>query len=114
MEKAEGLVVRGADWSETSRIVTFWTREFGRVRVPMSQLHPVMLVPDAAVVTDQSVKMLFTVAPDGTVVPKPVELGPVTDDIIQTQQAVADRFHKLGLIPRPIVIREAIWTHAQS
>jgi RND family efflux transporter MFP subunit len=54
--------------------------QFGRVRVPMSQLHPVMLVPDAAVVTDQSVKMLFTVAPDGTVVPKPVELGPVTDD----------------------------------
>ena len=54
--------------------------QFGRVRVPMSQLHPTILVPDAAVVTDQSVKMLFTVGPDGTVVPKPVELGPVTDD----------------------------------
>jgi RND family efflux transporter MFP subunit len=53
--------------------------QFGRVRVPMSQLHPVMLVPDAAVVTDQSTKLLFTVAPDGTVVPKPVELGPVVD-----------------------------------
>ena len=53
--------------------------QFGRVRVPMSQLHPTLLVPDAAVVTDQSVKMLFTVSPDGTVVPKPVELGPVTD-----------------------------------
>jgi DNA repair protein RecO (recombination protein O) len=33
LEKAEGLIVRGADWSETSRIVTIWTREFGRVRV---------------------------------------------------------------------------------
>jgi len=54
--------------------------QFGRVRVPMSQLRPTILVPDAAVVTDQSVKMLFTVTPDGTVVPKPVELGPVTDD----------------------------------
>jgi RND family efflux transporter MFP subunit len=53
--------------------------QFGRVRVPMSQLHPVMLVPDAAVVTDQSTKLLFTVTPDGTVVPKPVELGPVVD-----------------------------------
>ena len=53
--------------------------QFGRVRVPMSQLHPVMLVPDAAVVTDQSTKLLFTVAPDNTVVPKPVELGPVVD-----------------------------------
>jgi RND family efflux transporter MFP subunit len=54
--------------------------QFGRVRVPMSQMRPTMLVPDAAVVTDQSVKMLFTVSSDGTVVPKPVELGPVTDD----------------------------------
>jgi RND family efflux transporter MFP subunit len=53
--------------------------QFGRVKVPMSQLHPVMLVPDAAVVTDQSTKLLFTVAPDGTVAPKPVELGPVVD-----------------------------------
>jgi len=54
--------------------------QFGRVRVPMSQLRPTMLVPDAAVVTDQSMKLLYTVAPDGTVVPKPVELGPVTDN----------------------------------
>ncbi len=53
--------------------------QFGRIRVPMSQLHSVLLVPDAAVVTDQSTKMLFSVAPDGTVVPKPVELGPVVD-----------------------------------
>src|SRR5215470_4861817 len=53
--------------------------QFGRVKVPMSQLHPVMLVPDAAVVTDQSTKLLFTVAPDGIVVPRPVELGPVVD-----------------------------------
>jgi DNA repair protein RecO (recombination protein O) len=31
-EKALALVVRGTDWSETSRIVTLWTREFGKVR----------------------------------------------------------------------------------
>jgi DNA repair protein RecO (recombination protein O) len=32
-EKALGLVVRTTDWSETSRIATIWTREFGKVRV---------------------------------------------------------------------------------
>src|SRR5437764_15443405 len=32
LEQATALVVRGADWSETSRIATLWTREFGRVR----------------------------------------------------------------------------------
>lgn len=31
-EKARALVVRTTDWSETSRIVTFWSREFGRMR----------------------------------------------------------------------------------
>jgi len=31
-EKALALVVRGTDWSETSRIVTLWTRELGKVR----------------------------------------------------------------------------------
>ena len=32
-EKALALVVRVTDWSETSRIATLWTREFGKVRV---------------------------------------------------------------------------------
>src|SRR5213082_653182 len=32
LEQATALVVRGADWSETSRVATLWTREFGKVR----------------------------------------------------------------------------------
>jgi RND family efflux transporter MFP subunit len=70
--------------------------QFGRVRVPMSQNRPTMLVPDAAVVTDQSVKMLFTVAPDGTVVPKPVDLGPVTDDNLRVVRS--------GIVPDDQII----------
>lgn len=31
-ERALALVVRGTDWSETSRIATLWTREFGKIR----------------------------------------------------------------------------------
>jgi RND family efflux transporter MFP subunit len=75
--------------------------QFGRVRVPMSQLHPTILVPDAAVVTDQSVKLLFAVSPDGTVVPKPVELGPVTDDglrVIRTGITPDDQIIINGLL----------------
>jgi sulfonate transport system substrate-binding protein len=41
-------------------------------------------------------------------------VGPVTDDIIATQQGVADRFFKLGLIPRPVVVRDAVWKPTQS
>ncbi|QWG19580.1 sulfonate ABC transporter substrate-binding protein [Bradyrhizobium sediminis] len=41
-------------------------------------------------------------------------VGPVTDDIIATQQGVADRFFKLGLIPKPVVVRDAVWKPAQT
>jgi sulfonate transport system substrate-binding protein len=39
---------------------------------------------------------------------------PITDDIIASQQATADRFHRLGLIPRAITIRDAVWVRPQS
>ena len=32
MERATGLIIRTTDFSETSRIVTMWTRELGKVR----------------------------------------------------------------------------------
>jgi sulfonate transport system substrate-binding protein len=41
-------------------------------------------------------------------------VGPITDDIIATQQGVADRFFKLGLIPKPVVVRDAVWTPMQT
>jgi sulfonate transport system substrate-binding protein len=41
-------------------------------------------------------------------------IGPVTDEIVTTQQAVADRFHRLGLIPKPIAVRDIVWRHTQS
>ena len=41
-------------------------------------------------------------------------IGAITDDIIETQQGVADRFYKLGLIPKPVVVRDIVWKPAQS
>jgi sulfonate transport system substrate-binding protein len=41
-------------------------------------------------------------------------VGPVTDDIIATQQGVADRFYRLGLIPKPVVVRDAVWKPVAS
>ncbi|MGY4573502.1 sulfonate ABC transporter substrate-binding protein [Bradyrhizobium sp. USDA 3256] len=41
-------------------------------------------------------------------------VGPVTDDIIATQQGVADRFFKLGLIPKQIAIRDIVWRNPQT
>jgi len=39
-------------------------------------------------------------------------IGALTDDIIANQQAVADRFYRQGLIPQPVVVRDAVWRPA--
>jgi membrane fusion protein, multidrug efflux system len=49
--------------------------QFARVRVPIGLPAPALLLPAAAVVPDQSRQVVMTVAPDGTIVPKPVEIG---------------------------------------
>lgn len=41
-------------------------------------------------------------------------IGPVTDDVIETQQRVADGFARLGLIPRPIKVRDIVWRAPQT
>ncbi|TPN84116.1 sulfonate ABC transporter substrate-binding protein [Mesorhizobium sp. CU2] len=35
---------------------------------------------------------------------------PITDEIVASQQATADRFFKLGLIPKAVRISDAVWT----
>jgi membrane fusion protein, multidrug efflux system len=49
--------------------------EFGRVRLAVSPPRPTLLVPDASVLIDQDQHFVLTVAPDGTVVQKAVEIG---------------------------------------
>jgi len=36
-------------------------------------------------------------------------IGPVTPDLVSEQQAIADRFHAAGLIPKPIRVADAVW-----
>jgi len=43
-----------------------------------------------------------------------IDFGPVTDAVIAQQQAIADTFQKLGLIPKPIVVRDAVWRPSGS
>ncbi|MFB9268417.1 aliphatic sulfonate ABC transporter substrate-binding protein [Bradyrhizobium erythrophlei] len=41
-------------------------------------------------------------------------VGPITDDIVATQQGVADRFFKLGLVPKQIAVREIVWRNTKT
>jgi membrane fusion protein, multidrug efflux system len=57
--------------------LTITPGQFARLLVNLGRPKPVLLVPAAAVVPDQSQQMVMTVASDGTVVPKLVELGEI-------------------------------------
>jgi RND family efflux transporter MFP subunit len=55
--------------------LTITPGQFARLRVPLGHPAPALLLPDAAVVPDQANEVVMTVAADGTVVPKQVEIG---------------------------------------
>lgn len=62
--------------------------QFGRVRMPGSGSYDALVIPEAAVLTDQSDRLVMTVAPDGTVVPKVVKPGPVTDGLMVIRSGI--------------------------
>jgi RND family efflux transporter MFP subunit len=55
--------------------------QFGRVRIIGSSPYETLLIPDAAVATDQSRKIVFVVKKDNTVEARPVVLGPLDDGL---------------------------------
>src|SRR4051812_1599228 len=67
---------------------------FARLRLFAGEA-PALMVPDAAVMADQSGRMVLTVAPDGTVSPRTVQLGPLVDGL---------RVVRSGLAPEDRVI----------
>ncbi len=54
---------------------------FGNMRLSTGQTARALLVPAAAVQTDQARKIVYVVGKDGMVVAKPVELGPEVDGL---------------------------------
>lgn len=68
---------------------------FGNMRLAAGGKAQALLVPDAAIQTDQARKLVLTVNADRTVVPKPVVLGPVVDGL---------RIVRSGLTPQDKVV----------
>ena len=73
---------------------------FGRIRIPGSEPYTAILIPDAAIVTDQSRKVVLTVKDDGTVVPKLIRPGPSYENlrIVRSGLEASDRIVIDGLI----------------
>jgi RND family efflux transporter MFP subunit len=55
--------------------------QFGRVRLVGSGPYEALLLPDTAIATDQSRKIVFVVKDDNTVEAKPVTLGPLDEGL---------------------------------
>ena len=72
---------------------------FGRAQVAGAGAYDALLVPDTAINTDQSRRTVYVVANDGSVTPKPVELGPVVQGlrVIKSGLAPTDRVIIAGL-----------------
>ncbi|HYC98081.1 efflux RND transporter periplasmic adaptor subunit [Brevundimonas sp.] len=68
---------------------------FGQARLAGAGTYNAMLVPDAAIATDQARRIVYVVAADGSVAPKPVQLGPLVDGL---------RVIRSGLLPTDRVI----------
>jgi RND family efflux transporter MFP subunit len=54
---------------------------FGQARLAGTGAYNAMLVPDAAVATDAARRVVYVVAADGSVAPRPVQLGPLVDGL---------------------------------
>jgi RND family efflux transporter MFP subunit len=71
---------------------------FGRLRLYGGETQA-FLIPDSAILSDQASKIVFTVAEDGTVGIKKVELGPIVDGL---------RVVRSGLAPKDRIVIEGL------
>ena len=79
MDRASGTIHARASVPNPDFLIA--AGQFARLRLPTAGAADTLLVPDAAVSMDQSRTILMTVAADGTVVPKSVEMGALFGDL---------------------------------
>ncbi len=75
--------------------------QFGRIRLPGSNEYDAILIPDSAILTDQSNRIVMTVKDDGTVVPKIIRPGPTQPGglrIVREGLAAQDKVIINGLV----------------
>ena len=78
IDKSSGTIRGRAVFSNPDAVLT--PGMFGRIRVPGSPMYQALLVPDAAIGTEQVRKFVLVVGPDNKAVPKYLTLGPVVEN----------------------------------
>ena len=98
MDRSSGTIRARATVPNTDLAIT--PGQFARLHLSLGSPEQAMLVPAAAVVPDQSRQLVMTVAADGTVVPKLVEVGDLEQGlrVIRSGLAPSDRVVINGLV----------------
>jgi RND family efflux transporter MFP subunit len=78
IDKSSGTIRGRAVFSNPDAVLT--PGMFGRIRVPGSPMYQALLVPDAAIGTEQVRKFVLVVGADNKAVPKYLTLGPVVEN----------------------------------
>jgi RND family efflux transporter MFP subunit len=97
LNRSSGTIHARATVPNPDRLLT--PGEFARVRLIVGAPVATLLVPDTAVLPDQSQHIVMTVAPDSTAVPKQVETGDLSGSL---------RVIRSGLAPNDQVIIDGI------
>ena len=97
LDRSSGTIHARATIPNTDLLLT--PGAFARVRVQVSAPAPALLIPDSAVLPDQSDHVVLTLGPDDVVAPKQVEVGDLRDGL---------RVIRKGLLPSDQVIIDGI------
>lgn len=97
VDETSGTIRARATFSNTDRLFT--PGQFGHVRVPGSERYTAILLPESAIVTDQSQKIALVVDAEGTVGVKILRIGPGYDGM---------RIIREGLTPEDVVIIDGL------
>ncbi len=98
LDRSSGTIHARATVANSNFVLT--PGQFARVQLVVAPPSPTLLVPDTAVLPDQSQHMVMTVWADGTVAPKQVEVGDLRGDlrVIRSGLASSDRVIVDGLL----------------
>jgi RND family efflux transporter MFP subunit len=99
IDRSSGTIRGRASFSNTNAVLT--PGMFGRIRVPGSPTYNALLLPDAAIGTEQIRKFVLVVGDDNTAMQRYVTLGPLSDDnlrIIKDGIKAGDRVIVNGLM----------------
>lgn len=97
VDRTAGTIRARAVFPNPDHLIT--PGQFGRIRIPGSDPYDAVLIPDSAILSDQSRKIVMTVGADGTVAPKVIRPGPMIDGL---------RIIREGLVGSDVIIVDGL------